>query len=881
MTDPPATNLDHALAYARRGWRVVPVPAGRKVPTITAWQREGTTDEARIRHWWTQAPDHGIGIVCGAASGLWVLDVDVADGKAGDETLAELVDAYGALPDTYTVVTGSGGLHIYFAWDGTPIRNSASGKLGLGLDVRGEGGFVVAPPSLHASGNRYEVEHSAPDHLATAPAWLVGMLTVDEERPERAPAPLAGDRPGDLWAQQVTWDELLTADGWTKLRPGPEGEDRWVRPGKDAREGPSATVGYKGSDVLKVFTSSHPHLRADETYTKLGYLAATRFSGDHSAAASWLRSQGHGAATSALDLVGGAPEQAQQANEPWPDPRPLSTVTTLPDFPLETLPAWVVDHACAVAEARQVPVDMCAMLAIGALAAACTGRATVLVHEDWHEPVCLYLVVAMRSGAGKSPAEKAMTSWLRDWERDRMVQVTAANERAVIEHDLAKKKVAALGRNDNASVDDLLAAHEALKAAEAELIPTPRLIIDDATPEAVATMLAAYGERLAVMSSEADLFDGLLRGNPNQRPNVNVYLKAWSGDEMKRDRKGSSETGPESTMLANPLLSVSVSVQPSVLARLLTDGEMVGRGFAARFMVSAPTDLMGKRDQRRRFRSRTTATAGAYRDTATALASRWATWANPAHLRFDQAAQDAFEDFLVELEPSLAVGAEMDALAEWAAKLTASVARYAGLLHLAEHNDAQAPVERQTVERAIALGRYWIAHARAVATSGEDLVTRQAASILDWLADSRRSEVSFTDIHGGCRKRALELWNAADFVPAIELLVDLGWLRPVDNWRWQDRVGVKGQKAARFAILPSVAAGSRSAEVLDVLDIGLMGERDSLSSSPATATPGTRPMFNTSNTPIDADEPPPVGNSAVDDGPSLDEIAAMLNGDDL
>jgi hypothetical protein len=314
---PELSNLEHALHYARRGWRVVPVPAGRKVPTVTAWQREGTTDEARIRHWWTEAPDHGIGIVCGAASGLWVLDVDVADGKAGDETLAELVERYGPLPETFEVITGSGGRHIYFRWDGTPIRNSASGALGPGLDVRGEGGFVVAPPSLHASGRRYEVEASSPEDLAAAPAWLLELLTAQPETRERtSPTTQRTDRPGDQWSAATSWDTLLAADGWTKLRPGPEGEDRWVRPGKDPREGPSATVGYGGSDVLKVFTSSHPTLRAEETYSKLGYIAFTRHGGDFTAARRWCEAQGFaGERWDVRDLVGGATGTQEAASE--------------------------------------------------------------------------------------------------------------------------------------------------------------------------------------------------------------------------------------------------------------------------------------------------------------------------------------------------------------------------------------------------------------------------------------------------------------------------------------------------------------------------------------------------------------------------------------
>lgn len=329
--DTPATNLDHALTYARRGWRVVPIPPGEKFPRgITAWQTEGSTDEAKITHWWTQAPDHGIGIVTGATSGLWVLDVDIADGKPGDRTLEYLTDDHGPLPDTYEVITGSGGRHLYFAWptDGQIVTNSASGRLGPGLDVRGEGGFVVAPPSLHANGNRYEPEASAPDHLAAAPGWLLAMLRDPEPQATatRQPAPAAGDRPGDLFAAANTWAQILEPDGWTLHHVDRDGEEHWTRPGKDRRDGTSATTGYKGADVLKVFTSSHPQLRADETYTKLGYVAATRHGGDHAAAATALAADGYrsdplagmtatggGMAAAILQDHASGPQEAQDA----------------------------------------------------------------------------------------------------------------------------------------------------------------------------------------------------------------------------------------------------------------------------------------------------------------------------------------------------------------------------------------------------------------------------------------------------------------------------------------------------------------------------------------------------------------------------------------
>jgi hypothetical protein len=317
-TPTEATNLDAALAYARRGWRVVPIPPGKKHPGIAAWQTEGTTDEARIRHWWTQAPDHGIGIVTGAESGVWVLDVDVNDGKAGDDTLAELEATHGLLPDTYEVVTGSGGRHIYFTWptDGTVVRNNQSGRLGPGLDVRGEGGQVLAPPTIHPNGTPYAVEAMAPAHTVPAPAWIIAALTapVETTERERPPPSTRNDRPGDQWAEQTTWAQILEPDGWTLAEVDGNGEHYWTRPGKDKREGSSATTGHKGSDVLKVFTTSMAHagLVADETYTKIGYLAATRFNGDHGEAAGWLRSHGYGdplpdASSLGLDAIGPQP----------------------------------------------------------------------------------------------------------------------------------------------------------------------------------------------------------------------------------------------------------------------------------------------------------------------------------------------------------------------------------------------------------------------------------------------------------------------------------------------------------------------------------------------------------------------------------------------
>lgn len=157
--------VDYALEYANRGWPVIPlhtpVEGGcscsksdcnsiGKHPRTKNGLKNATTDEKQIRAWWKRWPAANIGILTGAASGFIVLDVD----HGGEKTLDELQRQNGPFPKTMESITGGGGMHILFAHPGGKIRNKV--RFAEGLDIRGDGGYIVAPPSLHKSGKRYE-----------------------------------------------------------------------------------------------------------------------------------------------------------------------------------------------------------------------------------------------------------------------------------------------------------------------------------------------------------------------------------------------------------------------------------------------------------------------------------------------------------------------------------------------------------------------------------------------------------------------------------------------------------------------------------------------------------------------------------------------------
>ena len=156
-----------ALALAARGWPVFPV-AG-KVPRTGRGCLDATTDATTVRRWFERIwPDAGVAVATGR--GLVVLDVD---GDDGADSLHELERAYAPLPDTVRATTARG-MHHYFATKRN-VANSA-GRLGEGLDVRGRGGYVVAPPSPHPSGGRYEWDIAPGEaDVAPAPAWLLAL----------------------------------------------------------------------------------------------------------------------------------------------------------------------------------------------------------------------------------------------------------------------------------------------------------------------------------------------------------------------------------------------------------------------------------------------------------------------------------------------------------------------------------------------------------------------------------------------------------------------------------------------------------------------------------------------------------------------------------
>jgi hypothetical protein len=285
--------LDTALAYTRLGIRVVPIKPGHKYPGIDNWQNLATDDTDVVTSWWSgDYKTYGIGIATGRTKHgqIFVVDVDDREEYRGSDTLHDLEQRYGALPETVTAITGTGGQHLYF-YSPIEVRNDAGSRLGVGLDIRGEGGQVLAAPTLHPNGKQYQwVDGMSPldRKPSDAPQWLLTLLTTQPAmiKPQGTTDLFLADptTPSARYCAQTTWEQLLIPDGWTLAKTDRHGEQHWTRPGKDTRDGISATIGHNGNDALIVFTSAVSWL-PEGGYNRFGYMAARDHHGDWKQAA--------------------------------------------------------------------------------------------------------------------------------------------------------------------------------------------------------------------------------------------------------------------------------------------------------------------------------------------------------------------------------------------------------------------------------------------------------------------------------------------------------------------------------------------------------------------------------------------------------------------
>jgi Protein of unknown function (DUF3987)/Bifunctional DNA primase/polymerase, N-terminal/Primase C terminal 1 (PriCT-1) len=529
--DPAEHNLAlSALAYVAAGFPVFPV-LGKTQPLTEHGCKDASCDLAQVRRWWRTYPHANIAFATGAA--FWALDVDPRHG--GDAALAELERTHGALPDTVRVLTGNGGTHYYFSAD--ERIGCSTGGLPPGLDVKGAGGYVIAPPSIHPETGRFytfEIGAGLGDIAqAAGPTWLADMILADAPRGRRAT-----DDPGEPIPKGRRHHTLLRHAG--KLR--------WL--------------GYGAIEILAVFrainaTRCVPPLEDDEL-AELAEDVARRYG------------QGRGTTSgpASEEPIEDRTEEDSglSGDDVWPDPLPLDAVA-VPACPLDALPPVLADVVVDIATVTQTPVDLAGLGVLTVIGAMGARRIDVAIAQTHIEPLNLFAAVVAGSGERKGPVLRAVLSPVYALEHQLRVEAepgiaTAREARKLAEKRLERLRDAAARCEDPAEREKIGRDAIALASRLPIVPPTPTLSVSDRTVEKLEVELAQQAGALLLASEEAGTVIAIAGGRYSRdgAAQLDTFLKAYDRGEIDTAR-----ISREAVRCSTPELSILVTPQPFLL----------------------------------------------------------------------------------------------------------------------------------------------------------------------------------------------------------------------------------------------------------------------------------------------------------------------------
>jgi replicative DNA helicase len=806
VTEETAKKIEFALKYAAKGWRVIwahwPIGVGDKAKCSCGvsvlddegkethavgkhpgreWQIHATTDPGALRAWFTQKHEANVSIATGPESGIFVLDVDPRNG--GNEAFDALIRKHGPLPAGPQFKTGSGGDHIPFKHPGGYIPTKSN--IAPGLDIRGNGGQIIAPPSLHVCGQHYSVDPEYPLDLPVpeAPPWLLALVSsasLNHENDPNSRKPRFNIQEALNGASAGRRDETIF-----KLAAKMRDEDipvdmalDWIRRAAQNCDPP-----------FPIKTAEEKVHWAYKKYTPR---------------VDWNRE-----ALSRKD-------PPRHTGRDWVRPYPLGSPTGKP-LPEGTFPLWLERFINMIAEEIQVPTSMVATICLSGLAACVAKKGLVRITPSWKESLNLYSVVACPPSSRKSPTFLAVTEPIYDFEerlvdeeRSKVALLQSEREGLRLRYNRLMKEFA---KSDATTVPQELAALK-LRIDELEDIDIPTLIMKDATPEVLSRMLYRNKERMAILASEGKGVFTQMCGKYTGVSDPGVYIDGYSGDPSKVHRIGRA-----SENLKCPTLTLSLAVQPKIM-RGVARMEAADQGLLARILYCFPEDNIGHRkidfDPYRYDPTKLEfETRRVYLDRLSKLLRlsmpEVKTGADGARydgmnvLIFDDDAREGFLKFEESLEEVRGKECD-DNMREWLGKLGGNTARVIALLHLATNIETcenpedvwKFPIMGPTVEAGVKLGEWFMTHAVAAFEEMQaDPIKNYAIMLAKWIRQKQ--------LPSFYKSEAIQCLGGAGgekTVAALTFLAERGYIRTTG-----ENVSILSRDNIRFDVNPDVLTG--------------------------------------------------------------------------
>lgn len=467
------------------------------------------------------------------------------------------------------------------------------------------------------------------------------------------------------------------------------------------------------------------------------------------------------------------PEQFNNAL--WDEIIPLDDVV-LPAFPIDALPDVLKNYVSDVAESTQTPIDMAGVASLALMSIAMQPRYKVIGKADWEEQLSLYCMIVAEPSDRKSAVFnqiiKVIQSFEAEYNEHHSIDVLKSQE----EHSSLEKKYKKATKDFESGKITKDEYDEAFRKYSTHKVIKPiSLTLDDVTSESSTNEIESQDGCIALVSSEGGIFD-IISGSYTNFPNIDIFLKGYSGDFIKVSR-----IGRPSLYVKNPRLTILLTVQPKVLEKVVNNGTFTGRGLSARFLYSVPKSLVGTRkfetkpidfDNKKMFS-----------DLIHEILKEPKT--STIYISLSNDAYSLLKDYYESFELRLAT--DLKDMGGWAGKLVGNILRISALITRARNikydaflytpssdDSSEWIVQKEDMESSIKLGNYFLEHARYAFDFMDDNTTRkQALNFFEKLKAKKVSEISFREA-----SRMSKFMNKKENATAvINLLTDYGYLR--------------------------------------------------------------------------------------------------------
>ena len=573
------STLQAALDYAESGFPVFPCNPGNKSPFTANGFKSASTEPAEIKDWWLKYPDALIGMPTGKTSGFFVLDIDVKHDVSGFDSLAALEKQYGALPTTLTVKTPSGGEHRYFIMPETSQTLSISaGKLGAGLDTRGDGGYVITPPSVNSEGKAYEFV-DIDIEPAELPDWIISLLLKPKSYASQAPFLTSSV------SDSSPYGHVALKGIVAEMAGTPEGQRNDTLNRLAFRVGALVRKGEIDKfDIRALFTA------ALSTGLSIEEVRKTMNSGFEA---------GLQSSDIETDAAVAQPIKHFLEENDWPEPQPLEFKTEALPYPVEALPDTIRAAVKEVQSFVKSPMAMVASSAIGALSLVVQSHVDVKKASNLQGPSGLFLLTIADSGERKSTCDNFFIQTVREYEQSQILEAAPLmlayeTERLSWEAKLSgiKERIKISKRNDR-DTSKYESNLQELMTEKPEPPKIPRMLYADSTPEALGYSLAKTWPSGGLISAEAGtVFGSHGMSKDSAMRNFSLLNQLWDGATISIDRRTS-----DSFTVSGARLTVALQVQEATLKNFFNSTGTLARGtgFMARFLVAWPESTQGTR----------------------------------------------------------------------------------------------------------------------------------------------------------------------------------------------------------------------------------------------------------------------------------------------